>query len=96
MPISSFSGGLQKVLAFLPGTYGTSLVRTHAMRGALSEMQNQGIPFEVVKSIKDSLDCNLYFFGEQVGIPAMYLILVGTVAVLIAVYVLMNALRKKA
>lgn len=96
MPISSFSGGLQKVLAFLPGTYGTSLVRTHAMRGALSEMQNQGIPSEVVKSIKDSLDCNLYFFGEQVGIPAMYLILVGTVAVLIAVYVLMNALRKKA
>ena len=96
MPISSFSGGLQKVLAFLPGTYGTSLVRTHAMRGALSEMQNQGIPSEVVKSVKDSIDCNLYFFGEQVGIPAMYLILVGTVAVLIAVYVLMNALRKKA
>ena len=95
MPISSFSEGLQKVLSFLPGTYGTALVRTHSMQGALSEMQNQGIPAEVVESIKDSLDCNLYFFGEQVSIPTMYLILGGTVAVLIAVYVLMNSFKKK-
>ncbi|MBQ2704957.1 MAG: ABC transporter permease [Clostridia bacterium] len=95
MPISSFSEGLQKVLSFLPGTYGTALVRTHSMQGALAEMQNQGIPAEVVESIKDSLDCNLYFFGEQVSIPTMYLILGGTVAVLIAVYVMMNSLKKK-
>lgn len=95
MPISSFSEGLQKVLSFLPGTYGTALVRTHSMQGALSEMQNQGIPAEVIESIKDSLDCNLYFFEEQVAIPTMYLILVGTVAVLISVYVLMNSFKKK-
>lgn len=95
MPISSFSEGLQKVLSFLPGTYGTALVRTHSMQGALAEMQNQGIPAEVIESIKDSLDCNLYFFGEQVNTPTMYLILCGTVAVLIAVYVLMNSLKKK-
>ncbi|MBQ4053711.1 MAG: ABC transporter permease, partial [Clostridia bacterium] len=30
MPISSFSNGLQKVISFLPGTYGTSLFRNHA------------------------------------------------------------------
>lgn len=95
MPISSFSEGLQKVLSFLPGTYGTALVRTHSMQGALAEMQNQGIPAEVIESIKDSLDCNLYFFGEQVSTPIMYLILGGTVAVLIAVYVLMNSSKKK-
>ena len=95
MPISSFSEGLQKVLSFLPGTYGTALVRTHSMQGALAEMQNQGIPAEVIESIKDSLDCNLYFFEEQVAMPTMYLILGGTVAVLIAVYVLMNSLKKK-
>lgn len=95
MPISSFGEGLQKVLSFLPGTYGTALVRTHSMQGALAEMQNQGIPAEVIESIKDSLDCNLYFFGEQVGVPVMYLILGGTVAVLIAVYVLMNSLKKR-
>ncbi|MEE1046761.1 MAG: ABC transporter permease [Clostridia bacterium] len=95
MPISSFSEGLQKVLSFLPGTYGTALVRTHSMQGALAEMQNQGIPAEVIESIKDSLDCNLYFFEEQIAMPTMYLILGGTVAVLIAVYVLMNSLKKK-
>lgn len=95
MPISSFSEGLQKVLSFLPGTYGTALVRTHSMQGALAEMQNQGIPTEVIESIKDSLDCNLYFFEEQVALPTMYLILGGTVAVLIAVYILMNSLKKK-
>ena len=44
MPISSFGDGLQKVLSFLPGTYGTSLMRTHSLQGALSEMQIQGIP----------------------------------------------------
>ena len=95
MPISSVSEGLQKVLSFLPGTYGTALVRTHSMQGALAEMQNQGIPAEVIESIKDSLDCNLYFFGEQVNMPTMYLILGGTIAVLIAVYVLMNSLKKQ-
>lgn len=95
MPISSFGDGLQKVISFLPGTYGTSLIRNHAMQGVLAEMQEQGIPAEVIRSIKDSLDCNLYFFGEQVSIPTMYLILGGTTAVLIAVYVLMNVLKKK-
>ena len=33
MPLSNFSGGLQKVISFLPGTYGTSLLRNHAVRG---------------------------------------------------------------
>ncbi len=95
MPISSFSEGLQKVLSFLPGTYGTALVRTHSMQGALAEMQNQGVPTEVIESLKDALDCNLYFFTEQVTIPTMYGILGGTVAVLIAAYILMNSLKKK-
>lgn len=94
MPISSFGEGLQKVLSFLPGTYGTALVRTHAMRGALAEMQNQGIPAEVIKSIEDALDCNLYFFDQQVDIQTMYFILGGTIIVLIAVYILLNAIKK--
>lgn len=90
MPISSFGEGLQRVISFLPGTYGTVLVRTHAMRGALAEMQRQGVPTELVEALKDALDCNLYFFGEQVSVPAMYLILGGTVAALIAVYILLH------
>lgn len=96
MPISSFGEGLQRVISFLPGTYATSLVRNHAMQGALAEMENQGVPREAMKALRDALDCNVYFFEHQVSIPAMYAILAGTVAILIGAYVLMNTLRKKA
>ncbi len=94
MPISSFGSGLQKFLSFLPGTYGTALVRNHAMQGALSEMNRQGVPMEVINEIKDSMDCNLYFWGHQVEVPLMYLILGVTVAILIGAYILINLMRK--
>lgn len=94
MPISSFGEGLQKIISFLPGTYGTSLIRNHTMQGALAEMQNQGIPAEVIEKLKDSLDCNLYFFGSQVNIGAMYMILGITILVLIGVYILLNKSKK--
>lgn len=44
MPISQFSVGLQKAISFLPGTYGTSLIRNHAMRGAFAELTELGFP----------------------------------------------------
>ena len=94
MPISSFGPGLQKAISFLPGTYGTSLVRNHAMQGVLAEMNKQGIPMEVIEEIKDSLDCNLYFFGHQVGISSMYTVLGLTVVVLIGAYILLNLMKK--
>lgn len=94
MPISSFGEGLQKITSFLPSTYGTSLIRNHTMQGVLAEMQNQGIPAEVIEKVKDSLDCNLYFFGSQVNIGAMYLILGIATLVLIGIYVLLNKLKK--
>lgn len=90
MPISSFSSGLQKALSFLPGTYGTSLVRNHAMRGVYEEMAGIGFPNEVIEAIKDSTDCNLYFFDNKVSLENMYLILSATVLLLIAVYIFMN------
>ena len=96
MPISSFGEGLQRVISFLPGTYGTALIRNHAMRGALSEMENEGIPKEVIESLCDALDCNLYFFEQRVDITAMYLILIATVALLMAAYILLNKFKKTA
>ncbi len=94
MPISSFSEGLQKIISFLPGTYGTSLIRNHTMQGALAEMQNQGIPTEVIEKLKDSLDCNLYFFENQVNIETMYTVLGITILVLIGIYILLNKSKK--
>lgn len=94
MPISSFGEGLQKTISFLPGTYGTSLIRNHAMQGVLAKMQNQGIPTEIIAEIRDSLDCNLYFFENQVSTSTMYMILCFTVLLLIATYILLNTFKK--
>lgn len=94
MPIASFGETLQTVISFLPGTYGTSLLRNHALRGVYNEMAKTGFPTEVIEAIRDSIDCNLYFFGEKVTQGTMYLILGGAVVVLIAVYVLLNTLAK--
>lgn len=94
MPISNFSDGLQKVLSFLPGTYGTSLLRNHAMRGVFAEMADSGFPAEVVEGIKDSLDCNLYFFDRTVETGAMYCILGGAAFAVIVAYVLICKLKR--
>ena len=93
MPISSFGEGLQRVISFLPGTYGTSLVRNHAMRGVLEALKEEGIPEEAMDGLRDALDCNLYFFDRSVSISRMYLILGVSVAVLIMLYILLNYCR---
>ena len=95
MPISSFNEGLQKVISFLPGTYGTSLIRTHSMRGALAEMKNEGIPQDAINSLMDAMDCNLYFFDKKVDTWVSYVILGGSILLLLVVYILLNALNKK-
>ena len=95
MPISQFSEGLQRVISFLPGTYGTSLIRNHAMRGVFAEMESLGIPAEAVEAVKDSIDCNLYFFEEQVSLSAMYAVLGTSVALLVGAYVLLNVFFAK-
>lgn len=92
MPISNFSKGLQKVISFLPGTYGTCLLRNHALRGVFEEMEVQGFPSQVVEAIKDSVDCNLYFFGDKVGLGNMYAVLICTVVIAVGIYVAMNVL----
>ena len=92
MPISQFSEGLQKVISFLPGTYGTSLLRNHALRGVFEEMGNQGFPDEIVEAIRDSVDCNLYFLGDKVALSNMYVILISAIVIAIVIYVAMNVL----
>ncbi len=95
MPISQFSVGLQRVLSFLPGTYGTSLLRNHALRGVYDEMIRIGFPSEVVEGIKDSIDCNLYFFDRQVELPVMVGILVVAVIVLLLIDIILTGIRSR-
>lgn len=95
MPISSFGTGLQTVLGFLPGTYGTSLLRNHALAGVFREMAKQHYPADVIEKIKDSVDCNLYFFKNKVSIGAMYGILIGSIVLFIGLYILINYLKNR-
>ena len=95
MPISQFGDGLQKALMFLPGTYGTSLIRNHMMRGTFEEMRARKLPSEMVDAMMDTVDCNLEFFGEKVSLGTMLAVLCGSVAVLIALYVILNVFVKK-
>ena len=94
MPISNFSSGLQKVLTFLPGTYGTSLIRNHCLNGPLRELADMGLPDQAIEGLRDAVDCNLYFFGSKVETGTMYLIIICSIAVMIGVYVLINKVCK--
>ena len=85
----------QKAISLLPGTYGTSLLRNHWLGGTFTEMARQGFPEQVVEAIRDSMDCNIYFFGSRVEIGTMYLVLAGAAAALIAVYVLLNLVHAR-
>lgn len=95
MPISQFGLGLQRVLMFLPGTYGTSLIRNHALRGAFSATAEAGFPTEVIDGIKTSIDCKLSFFGTDVSLTAMLAILCGWIILLAALVVLINVIGGK-
>lgn len=88
MPISNFSEGLKNIVAFLPGTYGTSLIRSHSLRGVLSEMSALGVPKEAVKSIADTVDCTIYFFGTGVSTGITYLILSLSIIAFLGLFVL--------
>ncbi len=94
MPISSFSESLQTVISFLPGTYGTCLLRNHALAGTFREMEALNFPQEVIDGLKDGIDMNIYFFDNLVGQPAMYVILGGSVVLCIGAYILLHIFRK--
>lgn len=103
MPIHSFGDGLQKVLSFLPGTYGTSLMRNHALNGTFNELADiitksgasKADVDAIMNGIKEGIDCKLSFFGAEVSVPAMAVIVLCATAVLIGIFVLINVLKKK-
>lgn len=94
MPLSQFGAGLRNALMFLPGTYGTGLIRHHMMNGVLGELQAQGIPSEAVSSIGKSFDATLSFFDKDVSVGAMYLVLGITIVLLVVAFVLAGLVKK--
>lgn len=95
MPLSQFGEGLRNILMFLPGTYGTGLVRKHMMNGVLKALEAKGLPLEVVSSLSKSFDAKLFFFGKEVSAGVMFLILILTIIVLIAIFILLGFIRNR-
>ncbi len=93
MPVSQFSDTLQKIISLLPGTYGTALLRNHAMKGAFKEMMDTGVHSEVIDVLKSSVDANIDFFGTTVRESMMYIVLGGSVILLIGLYIILHSLR---
>lgn len=102
MPLSQLPAWLNAFVSFLPGTYGTSLLRNHCLGSAFDAFvaecpaEKAELAEKAVEAMKDGVDCNIKFAGSvDVTTAAMFSILVGSVVVLIAAYVLINVFRKK-
>lgn len=95
MPISTFSAGLRNVLGLLPGTYSIGILRNHYLGGYVSALADEGVSVEVLEGINDSFDANLYLFGHQIPLGAMYGILVGACGLLLIGYVTIVILKNK-
>ena len=95
MPISQFSEGLQAVLLFLPGTYGTSLFRNHALRGVFAEMEALHVPDAAIEMTRESVDASIAFFGHTVSLPVMVLVVGCATALLIGAFVALHVRGEK-
>lgn len=94
MPISQFSKGIRNFVSFVPGTYGTVLLRKHFMSGAIQEL-TEGMPEEVSYELAKAFDNTIFFFDTQVPFGAQYAVLYGSAAVILLLYVITSNLRRR-
>lgn len=94
MPISQMGDSFRDFVMFIPGTYATGLFRNHYMNAVLSEMSEK-LPDEAITAIRDSFDMNMYFFDNKVGVPTMYIVVIASIVILLAAYILVTKLRKE-
>ena len=94
MPIAQFADGIQKFVSFVPGTYGTVLLRNHFMHGAIAEL-TKNLPAEMTEELRKAFDNTIFFFDNEVSVAAQYAVLFGSSAVILLLYVLTSNLRKK-
>ncbi len=95
IPLSQFGEGIKNILMFFPGTYGTGLIRMHLMNGVFKELDKQGVGQSVISNLKKSFDVNLNFFGHNVSVLTMYLVVIITILILVSIFVLLSYFSKK-
>lgn len=96
MPINQFGLVLQRILSFLPGTYGTTLIRYYYERGVLHELTNKcNFPQEVVDNMAKNFDISMSFFSHEVTHYTCLLIMFIATFILMLIYILMNYKKSK-
>ena len=99
MPLSQFSEGLRNVLCILPGTYGVGIMRNHYMSGYVDEIckgiSDPAVAEGMRAGIGEGFDMTIKPFGTEVSLGAMYGILLGACAVLLAAYVAVVIIKNK-
>ena len=93
MPISQFTPAVRTFINFLPGTYGTSLIRNHLLRSLFLKLGTK-VPANVMNEIHQSFDTSFTLMGHTVTTSMMYLIMIGTCFILLFVYILLNQFKK--
>lgn len=82
MPIGYFPDAVQAVTLFIPGSYTAGLFRNFMMRGALAEISANLSP-AFAQGLESEFSLTFDFFGAEVGVDAMFIVL-ACVAVLFA------------
>lgn len=95
MPVSSYGESLQKIISFLPSTYGTSLIRNHSMNPIVEKLKEYGISDESIIAMKDAFDCNIYINDTKISIIMMVLIVAVSTIILLILYILLNKFYKQ-
>ena len=70
-------------------------MRNHYMNGYLSALADEGVPPEAVSAIKENFDISIKVFGTEIPLGAMYGILLGSCAVLLAAFIAIIIIKNK-
>lgn len=95
MPLSQFAAGVRNVITALPGTSGVGILRWHFMEGYIAEFGAAGLNEYGQKALLDGFDGNMYIGGTQIPLWAMYAIISGTCALLLAAYIATVAIKNR-
>ena len=95
MPLSQFGKGLQNVISFLPGTYGTSLIKEHMLAGSFRELEKIGASTELIDGISESIDARYYFFDNLVSEGSKYLVMIISIVVFTSIFVVLNLVQNR-
>ena len=58
-------------------------------------MNQLGIKGDALTSIKDTVDYSLYVFDKEIPLAVMYAALIGSILLLVGIYVLLGVLKNK-